>query len=160
MAYSSVIDFPSDTYGVLTDFTPVLVAALNKARMSRSTFELLQVQLKQATSTLNKSVKADLESFEKVELGLGIEEEPVVEATTPVPSENTPTETPVNASSPVGEGNDINQEQKPATDAKNSTADDLTPLPASTPEEDAQEASEAAEIAAAEAEAGVILKPQ
>lgn len=162
MAYTSQIDFPTDTYGALTTLVPALVDALNKARMSRSTFDLLKVYLKQSTDTLNKSVKQDLEVFEHVELKLGAAQDMSSDDTTSVPSENTATETPVEPQTQVGEGNDITSEQKPATGPENSTSDEITPLPAISAAEEAEDAATAAEIAAAEAEvqaSNVILKP-
>lgn len=162
MAFSSPIDFPTDTYGELTNLVPALVDALNGARMSRSKFVLLKTYLKQATDTLNKSVLKDLENFEVVELRLGTSEDTPEETTVVVPQENTATENAQDASSQAVQGNDITAEQKPATAPENTVSDEIVPLPASTPAEEAEEAAAAAEIAQAESEVAqqdVILKP-
>lgn len=150
MAHISMIDVPSDTYGEVSTLTRPLVDRLNHASMSRSTFDALSTLLTWALACMTQ-VEQDLHAHE---VHTGVVSAPstyVPETPVAGVNENEATETSVDASSLVGEGNPVGEDANPATGAANSS--EHVPLPAITPDEEAAEAAQDAEIAQAEADA-------
>lgn len=105
----SAIDAPSDQYGAVSDVARPLIHKLNQASMSSSTYESLHKLLVWGLAQLEGNVAADLKAFNGYSF---------------VADEKPATESTPNESSEGGEGNDLTENQTPATGAENAPAND------------------------------------